>query len=167
MTKSEDPAFFCDVCEAAFRIPIERFEKPGVTIPVACPTCGLQGNATRQPDGRIQIRHRKHIFVCPRPLVHNPLAVTLVYAGIVFPIILFSFAAVSLVVRAMLCPLVFLAALLATALIGGIQLAITGDLKKSYIELVRLFVKAMPRLLFRQRLPIGRIAELATETPSD
>ena len=149
MAKTQQPkdlAFYCDVCERAFRIRNDHPGASGKNFTVACPTCGRKARVERISDREIRIAHKEHVLICPRPLNNNPLAVVLVYSFSV-AVIALAFAAVTRLVHWAICPLVFFASLLVIGQLGAVQLSMAGQLNNNYVELTRIFYKGLPNLL--------------------
>ena len=144
-------AFYCDPCQLVFRVPREQLGNPSDVSSVVCFYCSRKARVERLPDGGIRVIHDndRYVFICPRPLDNNPLIVVLAYVG-GFAVLAITFAAVARTVHPALCPVVLLTAVLSIGVIGGIQLAIAGQLNKSYVDLVRVFVGALSNLLWRK-----------------
>jgi hypothetical protein len=57
------------------------------------------------------------------------------------------FCPVARLVHWALCPLVFFASLVLVGQLGAVQLSMAGQLNNNYVELMRIFYKAVPNLL--------------------
>ena len=152
---SKSPAFYCQACELLFRIPSEELGTPGQVFSVACPMCGRKARVERLPDGALQIVHKEHVLICPRPLNNNPLAVAIVYlCGAL--VLAAAFTAVAHFTGPLLCPVVLTASILFVGVIGAIQLQSSGALSKNFVELMRIFYKGLPNLLGKSA-PRGKV----------
>jgi hypothetical protein len=154
---------YCDPCEVLFSA--QRIAGSSITqlATVSCPHCGRKAKVEFRPDGRFQIIHNGYIFVCPKPLYHNPLAVALVYAGVTV-VVGMVFATIAKWVSPFMCPVVLVATLMLVGVVGTIQLAVTGGLNKSYVQLMKLFFKNVPTLLGR-RVRESKVVPDEDDTP--
>jgi hypothetical protein len=156
--------FFCAVCEHVFRVRRRETMQPGKRYTVACPTCGRKARVVVNTNGDAEIEHGDRIYVCPRPLRHNPLVTVLclLVAAILLTAV-FTFAGMKL--GLMLCPVVLFFVIVAMVLIGAVFLQLTGQLDKRYIDLVRIVFKALPNV-FLNRAAESEPVEDAPGQPS-
>jgi uncharacterized protein YbaR (Trm112 family) len=146
MSKSKDHNFICDVCRRVFRIDEGAVDEHGRAI-VACPTCNRKATVTLRPDGRLIVKHGKHIVECPPHVKDNPVLAAVTFGGL-FLIVLFGFAGITLFVHWAFCPVVFVATLIAMLLVVVSQSAATGILTgRSTLDGLGLVANALPNLL--------------------
>jgi len=150
-----DAALYCDACQLVLRMPSDAFARGESVVSMSCPSCGRVARVERLSDGSYRIAHKGQIFICPRPLRTNSLVVMLAYVG-AFAVLALTFSAVTRFVHWALCPVVFVATLLAMGIIGATQLALQGDLNRAYVDLMRIFYKGLPYLLLR-RAPEAKV----------